>query len=487
MANKIIQILRQHGSMLSGEMAKILEVKFNMTNTAARQAISRASSPVHKLKKISFERNQSFLYLEDKYNSKQYKTELLSAIKESSKTYYSIILIIQNNGGYISKKILPSFTSIPIGNIVRHKRFDVIIADLISCGIICALNEDYYQLNVMFFPGFKFSLNRTKAIELTKKTVIDDFYTWARNVNFVSYNSGKTIYEQGEFCKLQWCFTAPTYLSDLKDRKTEKAGFIVADVLLGTRGDLEDIEFFINKINIAKSFKKTPNFIPVLITDNLTKSALSKLKQYGVLCAVISNFFDAQYDKLLKELLNLITNSTAIFQNNPEKLSEYVDKISKIEGKLGNLIGDLFELSVAFYYKKRGCEYLDTNKIINFQGQQKEIDVFVIREGKCIIVECKGLRNKLDDSYVKKWISENVPIIYKWANERYPEFQIEFELWCTGGFSELGLEKLSKAKETTKKYAINFWEKEKIVCFAKQYKCNVLEKCIEQYIQNDIS
>ena len=51
---RVEEILKINGPMLSGKLAFILEQKYSISNEAARKAISRARSPVQKLKVFPF-------------------------------------------------------------------------------------------------------------------------------------------------------------------------------------------------------------------------------------------------------------------------------------------------------------------------------------------------------------------------------------------------------------------------------------------------
>ena len=85
MKKKIIKILKLEGPMLSGELAKKIKMKYNTTNENARQIISRAKSPVQKLKTINFSNRQRYVYLEEQYNKEKYKDNLYEALKKAAK------------------------------------------------------------------------------------------------------------------------------------------------------------------------------------------------------------------------------------------------------------------------------------------------------------------------------------------------------------------------------------------------------------------
>ena len=48
MTQKIIELLEKYGPMLSGKAAHLLEKEYSLSNSAARQILSRAKVPVRK-------------------------------------------------------------------------------------------------------------------------------------------------------------------------------------------------------------------------------------------------------------------------------------------------------------------------------------------------------------------------------------------------------------------------------------------------------
>lgn len=67
MSKKVVTLLNKYGPMLSGELARKFEHEYGASNTAARQALSRAKKPVNKICTLSFDKNQKFFYLESQY------------------------------------------------------------------------------------------------------------------------------------------------------------------------------------------------------------------------------------------------------------------------------------------------------------------------------------------------------------------------------------------------------------------------------------
>lgn len=478
--NRVISVLEKNGPMLSGELAEYMQKIYGITNESARKAISRVKSPVHRIAGIKFKNNQRYVYLSKQYKNYDYFKNLFNVFKENSKNYYQILLAIHNNGGYISKNVLASYVAAPIENVKRHKKYDLIINELIELEFINEQMDGYYQLDYPFDD--KYDIKRVKAIELVKKTVIDDFRDWAKNVNFIGYNSSRGFYESANFAKFQWSFTAPSYINDIFNNKKNIPGFLIGDILYKKNTEINDVQFFIDKIDIIKNFKNIPNFIPIIISENFTQEAHQLLKRKGVICATFSNLFSANYANLLNGLVNIISSASIIISKNSDELLEYTKKISSLEGKMGNLIGDLFEVTVGYYFHEIGCKYFELNKLISYENKNKEIDVYVEKDGKIKVIECKGIKNKLDHEYVKKWLHENIPVIYKFLIKSRPNAKIEFELWSTGGYIDESIELLKKSQENTEIYSISYFDADEIINKAKDNNCEVLLKSIKSIL-----
>lgn len=482
MKKEIIKILKLEGPMLSGELAKKIKMKYNTTNENARQIISRAKSPVQKLKTINFSNRQRYVYLEEQYNKEKYKDNLYEALKKAAKNYYQILIAIENNGGFISKKVLASYVSAPVKDLKGHLRYDKLIENLINLGFIDEFDDEYYQL---LYPLTKLNISRTKALEFAQKQVISDLNNLMRNLNLVAYNSSKTFFQEAEFAKFQWAFSSPSYITGLFNKKNNKLGFFICDIKIGKKLIEEDIKFFIDKLDIIKNFKKLSNFTPIIVASSYDKETHQKLKEKGIVVSTVKDLFSEKYVELLEKLIEIMTNSAAIISKNPKILEELAKENELLKGKMGNLFGDLFEISVGYYFFNLGCKYLDMNKIIEFQKEneikktKREIDIYVEKNNKLIIVECKGRKNYLNFEETEKYLKEKIPIIYEGLRKNNSNQEIVFELWSTGGFSEEALKLLEEYKEKIKKYKISYFNKNEIEEKAKKSNCEILKKSIK--------
>lgn len=488
MSKKVINLLNKFGPMLSGKLAHIFEREYGVSNTAARQALSRAKTPVNKICTLSFEKNQKFFYLENQYMSQRYIDNLLTAIKENSQVNWIYICAFRSQCGYVSKNILPALVASPVKNVKGHKLHERVIKDLLKCQIIEEFDETRWKL-CEWVPVSEKNLTYAMGVEVVKKQIVSDFAKWAKNINFIGYDSAKTFTESAEFANFQWAFTAPSYVQPLYDIINRKNGFIVADIFYGQVATVEDICFFTDKISIIRNFRNLPNFLPMLLVENVTPDALKLLKENKVAVAFIKNLFDRRYAELLAEIVNVFTNAGAIIAKNPEKIEALFLELSKSEGRYNDIVGDMFELMVGYYYQHIGCRYLTIGKTIRIpdSGKSNELDVLVERDGKVIVGECKATRLAIDEEFVEKWLNKNIPQTRKWLNEQYPRIgKFEFQLWALGGFTERALELLKKDAEKVKKYDISFFDKKQIIEMFKQHNVQPIIDILNQHFKSPI-
>lgn len=110
---------------------------------------------------------------------------------------------------------------------------------------------------------------------------------------------------------------------------SEQPGFVIADVIYGKKATKESINFFLEKLNIIRSFKNMQSFLPVLLVDKIDSDALALLKENKVLVAILNNFFTEKYTELLNDLVNVFANTTSIINKKPDLIYKLFDELCK--------------------------------------------------------------------------------------------------------------------------------------------------------------
>ena len=482
--DKVERVIKEQGPMLSGDLAIILEKQYNMSNDAARKAISRAKSPVQKLKFFPFNKNQVFCYIESQYKSPSYKNKLYESLKNKSVAVSLILRALENSNYIMNKEMLPIYSKSPVENIKGHRGFQRIISDLCKEGIVFEVEDEYYAISSEYCSDSRYDLSYSKSVEQITKIVVNDFLEWARKLNIIAYNSIKVIPQKAIFAHFQWGATAPSYITPLYDYKKNKPGFVVVDAVYKQICEVEDVRFFIEKLNVIRNFKGLANITPILLTNYMTNDALNYLKDNKVIIGILSNVFDKKYSDTLMNLFEVLHKATRIIITTPQKIESLIDEIAKNEGRFNNVMGTLFECMVGLFFHRLGTNYLEVNKLVpNNKGGMYEMDILADRDGKIIVVECKAYKYPIDKEYIEKWISVRIPVVRHFLNEIYPTKELEFSIWSLGGFNDQALELLNHHKNSTKKYQLNFLDKEGVHSFAKEKKDHLFCKQLMEHFR----
>lgn len=482
---KLEKYVYNKGGLLSGELAKHIEKQNNITNAAARKKVQRLKSPIHKLRGF-FADNQSFIYHSEHYNKELYFEKLMEAFQKKSKRCYAIITAINYHHGAILKTELPNYTFSPTTKITGHMMFETLIQKLIDNNILLEYDEEYYRLNGFLSKRLEPNMRHNKAIQFTKNIVLSQFSNWLKNIGLSSYNLIKL---NGSVSGFNFALTAPTYINGFVQyqNKTPQPGFLIVDVLIGNSINLNEIDFFIQKIDAIRGSNSNIRLLPIIIVDRVELNAFEKLKHKGVMIATIKEIFGEQYNELMKNLINIITNAGAILKKNPEEFIKLMSQLIKmVEGKTFNMRGDIFELAVGYYYSKK-CQSIDIGKKFRTaEHKSYEIDVLAIYEDKIRVVECKGYNYPIDDEYIKNFLSIKILAARRWLEEVYPNRNYIFEIWSTGGFTEESIDLLSTAKNKTKKYELNYYNQSDIIEKAKELNSKKFSEIIKDYYLKEI-
>lgn len=481
---RVEEILKNNGPMLSGKLATEMEKIYSISNEAARKAISRARSPVQKVKVFPFNKNQVFCYLKDQYMSVLYRKRLYHALQQESAAVSAVIYALENANYIMKKSMLPIYSKSPIENTKGHRKFDRIILNLIAQEIIIEIDEEYYAISPMY-SGKDYNLTYSKSEEIVAKIAVSDFITKVTKLNIVAYNSWRMFPEEAVFAHFKWFATVPSYVTPLYDITEKRPGFMVIDVLIKAKASVKDVSFFVEKINIIRNFKGIPPVAPVILITGASKEALQYLKENKIVIGVLANLFDRKYTEVLMNMYNVLRNATTVIMKEPQKLELLLKEIGENEGKFNNAMGDLFECMVGLYFAKLGVRYLELNKEIpNENGGRYEMDILVERDGKIFVIECKAYKGKLGKDYVESWLSHKIPVFRRFLDDIYPGKNKEFSIWALGGYDKQAEDLLAQHKSTVKKYELSYLDKNDIYQRAKDANDRIFCEHIKRHFRD---
>ena len=89
---------------------------------------------------------------------------------------------------------------------------------------------------------------------------------------------------------------------------------------------------------------------------------------------------------------------------------------------------------------------------------------------------------------VKTWLTEKVPVIRKWILDQpsISDKELVFEFWSTGGFTEEAIDFLTKRRNNTNKYKIEFLNLDDMVEKSKEIKSKKFTEILREYYLKEI-
>ncbi|WP_128547202.1 hypothetical protein [Larkinella soli] len=472
----IEETILKRGPLLSGTLISEMQSQ-GISNEAIRKRISRVEPPLYKLSKY-FKNRQSLIYHIDHINGREYYNGLISAFETAGKSYFAAIKALEYHQGYLRKDELANYLISPVGNLKKHKKAEVIIKDLIKLKVIQE-NEDYYSLNPLYSRSGDFK--HFKGINIAKEVTIKQLYNWARSINLVSYDKGTF---NSEYSGFQWAFVGPSYISTVLQFKEEKLnpGFIVSDILIIDMVEKSHIEFFIAKLEIIKRLN-VPKVIPLLLVNKVSNEALQLLKEKGIIVGFIEKIFGPGYSQLLSSLIKVIEEAGKLLKSDPDKFIKLLDQINKfVDGGVNNLRGDLFELAVGYFYSSQ-CQVLEIGKKISHEGQITDIDVLVIKQDRLILAECKGYKSNISKQVIEDWITNKIPLFYKWVNSQslLRGKKITFEFWSASEYTEDARKIFTERSDVLRKYEVKIYDRQEIIKMAKDFRITKFIEIMNNY------
>lgn len=477
----IERLLRETGPLMTTELINLISLHEPGTNKEAiRKRLSRVQNPIKRIHGFFID-NQTFYYLEDQRAKDQFYISLRNAFRTYAKRLDAIITAFEYNDGYLKKADLAAFTFSPVNKLKGHRLYNDVLGQLTHFDLVNSDENGYMTLHHKLCIDFKPDLKRSKTHELTRNFVLEQFNEWARNIGLVSFDAGKFYNEYGN---LLWSYTAPSYAGSLKTYSDQKPtpGFVVADILINRRSKKEDVQFFLNKIDIIYAQKNLSRILPFLIVESVEQDALALLRKKGVVVGFVDQLFGRDYADLLLGLFHVMNNAAQVLMANPDHYLKIVEQLEKfVKGKTNNLRGDLFELAVGYYHSQQ-CRNIDLGKKIMYDFQHKEADVFAIYQNEIKIAECKGYKGKIGIKEVDQWL-EKLPFFFKWILqvEPYKNKKMVAELWSTGGFTDDAISKLEKVSSATKKYKVEYFDKTHILEKARELNSPRFIDTLKQY------
>ena len=469
-------ILDQNGPLLASEIKEILKSTLNITDDAARQQISRAKGNVERLRSFSFPKNEYFLFLRNHYKTDLFYSNLTEALIKSRSATGNTIAAFQCLSGKICEEKFKVISGARSG--AKRKTIDTISKELESVDLIQEIGCKEKKISLSSQLSKQNELS-DEIVEVMDEVLFANLQEWLKKNSLVSYNK---IKHYGEFSNYFWDITAPTYLRPFitKTSDSVKPGFLVADYFPQTNVPAEAVEYFISKVSSVAAKRSVRPFLPIFIALSYTQDAFNKLKENNILATTIANLLGKENEKLLYSIIDTLKNmnNKILKDDSIESINKILKEVVRLDGEFNNLKGSLFELLAANAMFKIHGGYVEINKKF-YEGNLilAEVDVMcVVGNSEILIIECKAYKSHIDEKLIGEWINK-ISKTYNWLKKQNENNnkKFSFEYWTTSDFTEEALKLLVEKSSITKKYTINWKNRNELLKFFREY--NLSEQC----------
>jgi uncharacterized protein YuzE len=487
------KILRSKGPMLTGELATALLAETGKDNiNAARQAVYRLSHPIKKIENISFDDNQKFIFLKEQEDLGPFRRTLISKLVEHRTAAGRAILALRAKK-QIFKEHFPIIAGVSHLTLGKNLNSEEVYKQLEENKLIIETIMPNEKVVISVAGDETATIFSFEILNAIEKLILEMCKEWALRIGFGSTNKLKTKNEElplPDFGFFSWDLCGASYLIGLKtyDEGGEPIpGGFFADVYLKSeelkKGDLES---YLNKVFALKK-QRGSRYLPALIHQGMSLELIMDLRNIGIMCLEVRSFGDKKVGELVSELILLVNNIRSVV-GDEEKLSSILDKmLSKEYGRLLNLPGPLFMMTVAYLYKHEYSSVVP-NEIVASKHGKAEIDVFVRQNHRDIIaIECKGYKadKRLDMAEIEEWIDTKRPKIIEWyrsVSQAAGYQSLKFQFIISSKFTEDELKHLrTLADNAYKQFPVEFLDINYVVGLAKKHK---LTKVVEGLKEN---
>jgi hypothetical protein len=444
-------VLKSKGPLLSSELSKLVASKESINYNTASQRVVR-NPEIERIKGF-FVSGQSLCFLKEHALSDILIKSLTKNLFESGRKYWYCLNAVSLHGGTISQRFLECYTNYPVAPLKSHIPFKKVMQNFVKSNILVFDGTDYH-----FSPKLIRQFPNTfylRTIEAIKDDILENFHSLTRNTGMISYNSGEKF---SEFGKFRWAFKGTSAVSGLT--QNNKSGFLLADIVIGTPINENDILFFVDKLKKIKSFQNSSNILPFLIVDDLSKEALILLKRNGIVVGFIKELFGQKYAESLKELISILNNAGASLKKTPDKYLDLLKELKKYnEGLVNNIRGALFEFLVGHIHSTKTNSSIDIGREIVVDNARHEMDVLAVYPDEILIAECKATKSMIVEEDIEKWLGVKLPAFRKWISnqETWRKKKIKFEYWSVSGFTDDALSMLKERKASASKFSLDYF------------------------------
>lgn len=402
------------------ELNSMLQNKFNITASNARQIISRAcnSKIIASSKPVTFGNGQ-YAYFS---NNARLNTNIIKEItRENRPPVYHLLNLLESCNGIVSYYEGLKVTASPIKKEKeKSNTLDEILEMLITLNIVEIVKDS--GISYIILSRFKdYSVGLMK--EHKNKMVIDcmfipDVRNWLVKHNFIDNKyvvyRNKTLLTKGaEHNNYIWdayAYTNTTGYNTLSGSSTErdeKNTLVVLDVVVHRTYMSCDVQGFLRRVQAVRSSATiVRKLLPIVVYQDITNHAYSQLKSLGFIMLNLGSIYGSNIYPIINDVRSIKSGIETDYLTSNEIIGNVNSALAGIENSgqtenLGNIKGDLFEALmypvIKLLHPDASIEQGTVLKRKNPDGTQEyyEYDVIVrdFQNQEIVVYEFKGRKS----------------------------------------------------------------------------------------------
>lgn len=467
----IENILSELGPSLSSAVVSKLVDTCSISSDVARKRLSRARSPIERISHRLFPRNEAFIFLKSQYKTEWYWANLLRDLRDKNTVYACALDGILARGGIVKATEFAVISGAPFA-LKKQVSVSRVEKTLIDIDAISEENEEglgrCFSINPRIASA-QTGIAYIKAICRAECIILEELREWVKKNNLGSY--GK-ITIRGEMKPLQvgqfkFDLTGPCYFRPLREQK-KAHGFVVADVFANGWLELNQIKYFLRKIEIYEKTANSGKLYPILLADGYESDALHEVRRAGIMVTTLNNLFGRNFAQTITNLIETLHNVISTSSVDKDKLEKFFSGIYRREGRMGNMRGILFELISACIasHEYGGQVSVGVSHIHRTTNKRTDLDVVCKRGGNSVtIIECKGKgpSGEVSLAEIESWLKKTriMRDFVRCRSDLYDR-EVSYEIWTTSKFSLDARERLVSEQSMRVKQPI-FWKNGKDV------------------------
>lgn len=212
---------------------------------------------------------------------------------------------------------------------------------------------------------------------------------------------------------------------------------------------LPHVQSFAQRIERATNRGKSHlNVLGVIAARDFDKDAWNDARRRGLLAINLRQVFGAEALDAMVIVERLFHGSSSPEAGGDvESFEEFADLLRDL--KTNPIVVSLrsigFEALSGLVLRSRGYEQVEMGRIVPWNETFRDVDVFGIRDGELLVVECKAYhrRKSIPGGEVSKFFTETLPALKKWLRVREIKFSnCTAEIWTTGPLGNIARDEL---------------------------------------------